>query len=110
VLTPGPLDTIEGNIVRDADRLEAIGAIGITRAVEYGANKGRDFWNEEEMKNISSGKDINPKDDTTIAHFYDKLLKLQSHFVTKTGKELAKKRSQFLIDFLNELKEETPSQ
>lgn len=103
---PGALLTLEGNIVRDADRLEALGAIGIVRCVEYGASKGRDFMSEEEMENLRNKRPIRKDAPTSLAHFYDKLLLLEAHFVTPTGKRLARKRSQLLTDFLEELKDE----
>lgn len=99
-----PFPYIEGNIVRDADRLEALGAIGLVRTIEYGASRQRDFYNEEDMKR-REGKIVkdNP---TTLSHFYDKLLLLESHFTTKTGQEMAKKRTDFLRSFLDEFYKE----
>ena len=81
-------ETIEAKVVQDADRLDAIGAIGIARTFAYGGEHGR------------------PLEDS-VQHFYDKLLLLKDLMNTETGKKLAQKRHQFLEDFLNELREET---
>ena len=81
-------ETIEAKVVQDADRLDAIGAIGIARTFAYGGEHGR------------------PLEDS-VQHFYDKLLLLKDLMNTEAGKKLAQKRHQFLEDFLNELREET---
>lgn len=95
-----PFPYIEGNIVRDADRLEALGAVGIVRTIEYGSSKGRPFYNEMDLKR-EEGQEVkaNP---TTLSHFYDKLLLLEPHFVTETGKAMAKERTDFIRSFLAE--------
>lgn len=96
-------DSLELQIVRDADRLDAIGAIGIARAFTYGGFKNRvlydpnvkptEFTNKEAYKN-SNG--------TTINHFYEKLLLLKDKFHTNKGKELASKRHQFMEEYLKQ--------
>lgn len=85
------LKSIEAKIVRDADRLDALGALGIIRTIEYGNSKGRKFYDE-----------TNESNETTINHFYDKLLKLDSLMYTDYAKEEAKLRKAFLIAFLDE--------
>ena len=80
-------ETIEAKIVQDADRLDAIGAIGIARTFAYGGEHGR------------------PLEDS-VQHFYDKLLLLRDLMNTETGKQLADKRHVFLEEFLLEYKEE----
>lgn len=101
-----PLKSLNAMIVRDADRLDALGAIGIIRTIEYGTSKGRAFYEEENLKWVDGKCGWNHSTETTLSHFYDKLLKLEELMHTQTGKELAKKRSAFLSDFLNEFYEE----
>ena len=87
----GKLATIEGQIVQDSDRLEALGALGIARCFAYGGKKGSLIYDPQ-----------NPKGDHSIGHFYYKLLKLKEMFNTKTGAELAVQRDRFLRDFLEQ--------
>lgn len=86
--------TIEGKIVQDADRLDAIGAIGIARTFAYGGTKGTMLYDPENKK------------DSTIKHFYDKLLKLEQLMNTEYAKKLAKERTEFLQIFLNQFDNE----
>ena len=83
--------TLEGKCVQDADRLDAIGAIGIGRAFAFGGSRGRQIHDPE-------GTDKT----TTIQHFYDKLLLLKDRMNTATGKTLAHQRHQFMEDFLQQ--------
>lgn len=93
----GPLATVEARIVCDADRLDAIGAVGIIRTIEYGAAAGRPFYN---------GSD--PADpDTTLSHFYGKLLLLKDLMHTPTARKMAERRHRFLEMFLDEFFHET---
>ena len=85
-------------IVCDADRLDAVGAIGIIRTIEYGASRNRAFYNEE----MKIGELDSIEKDTSLAHFYDKLLKLKSLMFTETAKELAEERSLFMERFLQQ--------
>ena len=80
--------TIEGRIVQDADRLDAMGAVGIARTFAYGGEHGR------------------PLSDS-IRHFYDKLLLLKDMINTETGKRLAEKRHEYLKEFLKEFDQES---
>ena len=91
----GTPSTLEGRCVQDADRLDAIGAIGVARAFAYGGSRGRAMYDPE-------GND----DTTTIAHFYQKLLLLKDLMTTVTGRNLAEKRDAYLRDFLQEFLEE----
>jgi len=96
-------ETIEGKILQDADRLDAIGAIGIARVFATGGSLKRPFYNIDDpfcKKRI-------PNDKTwTVDHFYQKLLKLESLMNTKSGKTEAKKRTKVIKEFLNQLKHE----
>jgi len=99
--------TIEAKIVRDADRLDAIGAIGIARTFAYGGAKGRPLYNdEEEIREQMSEADYRSKSTASVTHFYEKLLKLKDLMVTEKGRELAVGRHQFMELFLQQLKQE----
>lgn len=89
--------SIEAQIVQDADRLDAIGAIGIARCFAYGGKKQREIWNPEKPK------------ETSIHHFYDKLLKLKDLMNTATAKKIAEERHIFLEEFLNRFHKEWES-
>ncbi|MEX2192183.1 MAG: HD domain-containing protein [Nitrosarchaeum sp.] len=95
--------TIEGKILQDADRLDAIGAIGIARVFAVSGSEKRPFYNVKDpfCKNRMPNDEI-----WALDHFYRKLLKLEFLMNTKSGKIEAKKRTKILKDFLNELKKE----
>jgi uncharacterized protein len=96
-------NTIEGKILQDADRLDALGAIGIARVFATGGSLKRPFYHTDDP----FCKRRTPDDKTwTIDHFFQKLLKLESSMNTKSGKEEAKKRTKILKTFLNQLKNE----
>ena len=98
--------TLEGKILQDADRLDAIGAIGIARVFATGGSLKRPFYNIDDP----FCKIRTPDDKTwTVDHFYQKLLKLESLMNTKSGKIEAKKRTKVLEEFLNQLKNEISS-
>lgn len=88
----------EGKIVQDADRLDALGAIGIARAFAYGGKIGKEMHNP----NIKP----NGENTTSINHFYDKLLKLKDKMNTVAGKKLAEERYKFLEEYLRRFYDE----
>ena len=95
--------TIEGKILQDSDRLDALGAIGIARVFATSGNLKRPFYNIDDP---FCNKRI-PDDQTwTIDHFYQKLLKLESLMNTQSGKVEAKRRTKILEGFLKQLKQE----
>lgn len=100
-------ESIEMDIVRDADRLDAIGAIGVARTFNYGGYKGSEIYNPDiaplEYKSKDEYKNSNS---TTINHFYEKLLKLKDLMQTETGKMLAVQRHTFMEQYLQQFYDE----
>jgi len=95
--------TIEGKTLQDADRLDALGAIGIARVFATGGFLKRPFYNIDDP----FCNNRIPDDKTwTVDHFFQKLLKLESLMNTKSGKAEAKKRTRILKEFLTHLKQE----
>jgi len=90
-------------IVRDADRLDAIGAIGIARTFHYGGYKNRQMYNPSIPPQHYQSQDSYQKSDApTINHFYEKLLKLKDQMLTNSGKKLAEERHAFMEKFLQQ--------
>jgi len=97
------MKTIEGMIVQDADRLDAMGAIGISRAFAYGGSKGREMYNPElKPENHNSFEQYKNSKGSSINHFYEKLLLLKELMNTETARKIAEKRHVFMEEYLSE--------
>lgn len=102
-ITDSTQNSIEGKIVQDADRLDAMGAIGIARAFTYGGSKNRLMYDPDvkpvDFKDLDQVKNLN---NHTINHFYEKLLKLKDLINTNTAKQIAEERHRFIEIYLDE--------
>jgi len=96
------IDTIEFRIVQDADRLDALGAIGIARAFNYGGYKNRPIHDPAKpLQQYEDSATYHQSDAPTINHFYEKLLKLKDLMNTDTGRRMAGERHEYMLRFLD---------
>jgi len=93
----------ELDVIQDADRLDALGAIGIARTFNYGGHKGRSIYNPAINPNLQLTKEEYKNSEApTLNHFYEKLLLLKDRMNTQTGKEMATKRHDFMLTYLDQ--------
>lgn len=96
-------DCIEGKIVQDADRLDAIGAIGIARTFAYGGKIGQPIYDPKVKPKVNQDVNSYVKERShTINHFYEKLLLLEERMHTKIGKKIARERTMYMQNFLTQ--------
>lgn len=104
---PDATMTLEGRCVRDADRLDAMGAIGIGRAFAYGGQVSRPLWEPDRSPDYHDSEMAYRRgSSSTIDHFHEKLLLLESRITTEAGRKLARHRHLFLVAFLEEFASE----
>lgn len=97
------METLEGKIVQDADRIDAIGAIGIGRTFAYGGHKGQPMYEPiDRPKMHDTFEEYASSGTNTINHFYEKLLLLSDRLNTPTAKKIGKERHQFMEHFLDQ--------
>ena len=98
---PTPMRTVEGKVVQDADRLDALGAIGIARAFAYGGNRGRPLHDPEAAPVLhESFEQYRGAGGATLNHFYEKLFLLRDRMNTAAGRRLAQERHRFMEGFV----------
>ena len=96
-------NSLELDVIPDADRLDAIGAIGIARTFNYGGFKDRTMYDPEILPNLEMTKEeYKASNAPTINHFYEKLLLLKDKMNTKTGQRIATDRHKFMVQFLEQ--------
>jgi uncharacterized protein len=97
----------ELEVVQDADRLDAIGAIGISRCFNYGGFKNRALYDPEIIPDLNMTKEQYKNSDApTLNHFYEKLLLLKDQMNTASGKKIAAERHQYMEEFLKQFYDE----
>tara|TARA_R110002072_G_scaffold263929_2_gene422646 strand:- start:3487 stop:4143 length:657 start_codon:yes stop_codon:yes gene_type:complete len=99
--------SLELDIVQDADRLDALGAIGIARTFNYGGFKNRPLYDPSIKPNLNLSKEeYKSSKAPTLNHFYEKLFRLKDKMNTKTGRQMAEERHQFMEEYVDKFLEE----
>ncbi|MGZ2370291.1 HD domain-containing protein [Ancylomarina sp. YFZ004] len=97
----------ELDVIQDADRLDALGAIGIARTFNYGGHKNREIYNPDIKPNLNMTKEEYKNSDApTLNHFYEKLLLLKDRMNTESGKRMAEQRHEFMKGYLDQFYQE----
>jgi len=93
----------ELDVIQDADRLDALGAIGVARTFNYGGHKNREIYNPEIKPNLNMSKEEYKNSNApTLNHFYEKLLLLKDRMNTESGKKMAEQRHEFMQSYLEQ--------
>jgi uncharacterized protein len=100
------LNSLNAKIVRDADRLDALGAMGIIRTIEYGNSHHQPFYDENNIKMVNNHFTFNQITKSSLSHFYEKLLLLKDNLHTDTARKMAETRHKFLLSFLQQFYDE----
>ena len=104
---PQLFKSAELDVIQDADRLDAIGAVGIARTFNYGGHKGRSIYNPDFKPNLNLSKEEYKNSDApTLNHFYEKLLLLKDRMNTSTGMKMAEQRHEFMLTYLDQFYKE----
>lgn len=104
---PTPMETVEGAVVQDADRLDAIGAIGIARTFAYGGYVGQAIYHPDIPPVLhQSAAEYKQKRTTSLNHFYEKLFLLKERMNTPAARRIAEERHRYMVDYVKRLTDE----